>query len=311
MKKTVIILPLLLVVFIIGFIPVTTSVGVRVNATYFNLFQQLEVAHNWIKWQPELKRLASKGALKVDSSKTGFQIKGGDVVFNVKYDNSNNFSIHEVKNNKEFNYKYAIGPDSSANSAIVLVSFKTNLLGYWRAKYNGRGINQTAILHLKAFMESTKLYYGFSIERKQTTGKLILVKNEVVCKNNQFTEINKIVKELNDLVVKHQLQVVNAVQMQNTALAADSVRVMVGLPVNKKATVQGNVVYMNMPPGKILVGTFSGKYKDKQKIYDAMQSYIQDNYLHPLIQPYERFPDNKLPVSDNEIINMQVVIPYI
>ncbi|MEN0054588.1 MAG: hypothetical protein AAGC65_13025 [Mucilaginibacter sp.] len=310
MIKKVIILAFLLITVIVGFIPVTASVGVHINAQYVNLLQQLQVAHNWIKWQPQLKQAGSD--FKVDSTSQGFHIKAHGTVLKVKFDNSSSFTVTQLINDKQAEYNYTVGPDSSINNAIIIVSYKTNLLGYWRSKFSDQGIKDNPVWNVKAYMEDTQLYYGFKIERRQTEGKLMLVKKMTVPKTGWYSQSNQAQVALNNFINNNQLHPVDVVQVQVTNIPADSVQLMVGIAINKKANVAGTPLQLQqMPAGKILVGYYRGLYKNKQKIYGAMQLYIQDKYLHSLILPIEKFTDNKLPQSDNDIVNMQVIIPYI
>ena len=310
MIKKVIILAFLLVTVIVGFIPVTTSVGVHINAQYVNLLQQLQVAHNWIKWQPQLKQ--AEGGFKVDSTSQGFQIRAQGTALKVKFDNSSSFSVTQTSLGKQAQYTYTVGPDSSINDAIIIVSYKTNLMGYWRSKFSDQAIKNNPVWNLKAFMEDTRLYYGFKIERQQTEGKQVLVKRMTVPKTGWYSQGGQAQAALNNFISNNQLHALGGVQIQATTIPSDSVQLMVGIAINKKAKVAGTPLQLlQMPAGKILVGYYQGAYKNKQKIYSAMQLYIQDKYLHSLILPIEKFTDNKLPQSDDDVVHMQVIIPYI
>ena len=68
---------------------------------------------------------------------------------------------------------------------------------------------------------------------------------------------------------------------------------------------------MHMPGGKVVVGDYHGKYSERQKVYTAMEKYIQDHALQKQVAPFERYLDNKVPAGDNDMVNMQVNYPVL
>lgn len=303
------ILLLFIIIAAISLIPFNKQVPIKVNASYFNCYQQLFTPGNWKKWHPDIKKDSS--VYKENLSSKGFKIIIPEECFLVTKQDSYNLLVSRVNNNKEFNYSYTVIPTSQGLATIIVVTFKMNVLTYLTTFFKDDDLKNSGINSFKNYMENTRLYYGFVIRKEQTPEKLIAVKRMTFLKNDLYLQCKLMQAKLKDFVSQNNLKVIYPLQLQYVSHIGDSVQIMMGLPVNKKVTiVNNNTGYMNMPRGKILVGYFKGIYKDKEKLYNAMRLYMNDNYIHPMILPFERFENNKLPESDSSMVDMRVIIPY-
>jgi effector-binding domain-containing protein len=90
----------------------------------------------------------------------------------------------------------------------------------------------------------------------------------------------------------------------------DSLRMMIGLPVNKPAVSAQNVIFMQLPAhGRMLVGYYTGKYGGRDKLYLAMKTYLTDHHLASPEDPYEKYLDDKIPANDSSLVHLQVNFP--
>lgn len=313
MKKSVLLFLLLIVLIAALIIPFNEQVTIKINASYFNCYQQLFTPGNWKKWQPDLNKAYSTdpSAYKEIPTVKGFEISTPGVYFSVKQQDSYNLLVKRISNNKELNYSFTIIPDSKGLTTTMVVTSGINGLTYLMKLFKDDDLKNTGINSFKNYMEDVRLYYGFLIKREQTPGKMVAAERKTFLKDDLYQQIGQIHHKLYDFVLQNNLKVIYPLQLQYVSHKGDSLQTIVGLPVNKKINILNNSVeYMNMPRGKILVGYFKGTYKDREKLYNAMQVYMNDNYIHPMIAPFEVFKSNKLPAGDSTIVDMQVVIPY-
>jgi effector-binding domain-containing protein len=310
MKRWVIIPVLLFIILITSFIPITRSVNLEINAPYFNVYRYIAAAENWIKWQPDLKIGASHRELKIDSTKTGFRITAPEITFSIENAGLNNFAVIKKEKGKEYSCNYLLVPQPKTNKTVIIAVHKTNVIGYIWSAVMGNDLEASPITNLKNYMEDTRLYYGFMIKKESTSGKLLAVKKGSFLAKDAYRQSNLLLNQLNNFVSEKDIKVVYPLQLQYVSRRNDSVGILLGLPVNKKTNVSDNIEYMVLPKGKVLVGYFKGAYKEREKLYAALQSYMNDNYIREMILPYERFSNDKLPSGDSTIVDMQIVIPY-
>lgn len=310
MKIWIIVIVVLLAAFIGSFVPVTKSDSFKINASYENVYRQFVSPKSWLNWQPDLKLAPKSGKVKIDSNKSGFQITAPSLEFSLQNIGLGNFEITETRNGKLSNFSCILTPENTSNKTLATVISKTNLFGYLSGFISNSHDRRSPIPELKTYMEDTRLFYGFTIRKELTQEKLIVVKKGTFLSSRLYQQSGEMLNQLNNVILKNKLKIVSPLQLQYVVATKDSMQIMMGFPVDKKATVASGITYMTMPRGKILAGDFNGVYKNKEKLYAAMRQYMRDNYIRPLIQPFERFDSNKLPASDTSRVNMQLIVPY-
>jgi len=309
MKTRTIVIVVLLAAFISGFIPLTKSDSFKINAPYDNVYRQFISPKAWLNWQTDLKRVSNPHNIKIDSSKSGFRIIAPAIAFDLQNLGLGNFVVTQTQNNELYNYSYILTPEGTSNKTLATIVSKIHLFGYI-SSFIIKDDKQSPIAGLKSYLEDTRLYYGFMIRKELTTEKLIAVKRGSFINSGLYQQTGKMLNQLNGYILKNKLKMISPLQLQYVTITKDSVQVMLGFPVDKKAATVNDIEYMAMPKGKILVGYFNDYYKNKEKLYNAMRQYMRDNYIHPMIQPFERFDNNKLPAGDSSIVNMQLIVPY-
>jgi hypothetical protein len=310
-KKTQLIAPLLIfAIFLGGFIPVTQTKSTQIDAPFFNIYQQINSPANWLKWQPCLK-ITDRNNIKIDSSKLGFQIKSTSFEVDLERIGIAEFLVAETRAGKKYYINYILLPETNTNRTTCVAKIKTNVFYCLWAIIKSGNNARSSLFELKNYLENSRLYYGFLIEKKRAPDNLIAVKKGKFLAADKYHQGMLLYNYLNQYIKVNKLKLNGALQLQCISARQDSVVLMIGLPINKKAPISNGIEYMNMPGGKILVGHFRGEYNNKEKIYSAMQQYIIDNYLHALILPFEKFRNNKIPDDGNAIVDMQVVIPYL
>ena len=95
-----------------------------------------------------------------------------------------------------------------------------------------------------------------------------------------------------------------------TRLPNDSILFMTGIPTVTYAKPWGFINYMQMPMGGSLATTFfKGPYKEREKVYAAMEQFVKDKELSKASLPYEMLLNNQLPSSDTSMVSLKVCYP--
>jgi effector-binding domain-containing protein len=82
-----------------------------------------------------------------------------------------------------------------------------------------------------------------------------------------------------------------------------------GIPVNKFVKSSEDVKCVHIPKGRMLTGEYEGRFGERQKIYETFGKYARDHYLENVGAPFETYLNNKLPVSDSDIVHFKLYYP--
>jgi effector-binding domain-containing protein len=307
MKKGIIVLVVLILV---GFIPFQQRRTVSIKSNYFDVCQQLIAAGNWKRWVPEISSKAVT-QIQTDTFNSGFLITTPNQAFKVKSISGNTYNVVRTLNHIDYHYTYTVVPAIKGNNTAVVIDAKTNVFKWLVSQIEQSAEPDALVLNLKSFMEDAKRYYGFTINEKNVAESYIAVKKETIATKNKYPEINKAVKGLNSFIEQNNIKAIQPIYGSYYPYKADSLQILIGIPVNKQLNPTTAVSFMRMPGGKVVVGDYQGKYGERQKVYAATEKYIQDHFLQKQIAPFERYLDNKVPANDSDIVNMQINYPVL
>jgi effector-binding domain-containing protein len=307
-----IVLLLFITIIIIGLIPFNKQVVVKINASYFNCYQQLGKAESWEKWNPDINKGVSNDSLlcKLNNTSKGFKLTIPNGYFDVKMQYSGNILVKRVINGNDFNYSYIIIPGANVLTTNVIATFKSSVIKYFILALEKDDLRKTAILDFKKYMEDTKSFYGYVITSALLKERKVIVNRKTVLKKQIYTETSALQNQLHNYILSKRLIQAGQVMVQYIPKAGDSIQITIGIPVNKKITTDNGFLYMQIPPTKVLLTDFKGKYSEKQKAFAAMGRYIQDRYLHGMSSPDEVFISN-LPVSDDSEVEFRLMYPIL
>ncbi|WP_184545425.1 GyrI-like domain-containing protein [Mucilaginibacter sp. FT3.2] len=307
MKKAII---AVIVLIVIGFIPFQQKSIVNIKAGYFDVCQQLLLAGNWIKWQPDINNTPPQ-QVKTDNIHSGFLITIPNQVFKMVSGSANTFDINTTITGVNYHYLYTVVPRDIYNNGAVIITANTNLFKWLITKFKPNEKPDGLIQNLKAFMENAKLYYGFTIKEKNVAETYMAVKKETILLAGKYPQIGKAFNDLNSFIAQKNIKATQPISGTYYLRGKDSIQMLIGISINKEINSGNGIAIMRMPAGKVVIGDYKGKYGERQKIYNAMEKYIQDNFLAKQVAPYERYLDNKLPAGDNDTVNMQVNYPVL
>lgn len=311
MKKKIILFSLLFVFLIICFIPLTQQKTIVIKASFYNVYQQLANVSQWQKWRKDIRKVYLTDSAKISNKQdtSGLKITYADFKLTVKPVNGYSFQVNEQANNKVFEYVYTVLPEKSATETKITIRESVNMLHYALNGFKTKLLTETHITDFKEFMENVNLYYGYDIVKTKITDTAIIVLRRMVLAKNKFSEAQKSINLLRNFAADNGLRQTQPFIAQFLPRGNDSMRLNIGIPVNKKVAVKKPIDYMEMPAGNTYTAKFHGPFSEKTKIYTAIQRYFNDRHLQMPALPFETYLDNKLPLSDTSYINIRVNFP--
>lgn len=306
-------LPVLIVFIVLAaivLIPFDKEDVIRINAPYFNCYQQLTSPQNWEKWQSDINGIyqTDSALCKLSTSDNVFKIVIPDGSFIVQKQSSTNLAVKKSEHNKTLSYDCSIIPDTSDLVTSVVISYSTSVIKYAFSKLSGTDLHQADMYDFKKYMEDTKAYYGYYIKTDFLKAKKIVVSRKTVLTKNVWTEAAAMESQLYHYIAKKKLKQTTPLMLQYISQSHDSTQLMIGIPVDKTIKTDHEFLYMEIPASNTLMADFSGRYGDKQKAYTAVEKYLQDKHLHRKIAPLEVF-DSALPKNADETIMFRIVYP--
>lgn len=308
MKRKFIVLPLLLIIISSFFIPINQQENVSIKAPFIHICTSLLDPGNWEKWRPDLRQIMAENPDKItdQKGKNSLSIKYQKQSINVNFAGCI-FNINDSLGNATLHYSFTIIPEKAPDSVQVIVTRQTNVIRYLTGIFKKDPFKNTHVNDLKSFWETDSLRYGCNIFKiKVPDANLVEIKREVLVKD-KFTEAAKIKTELDQFMKTNRIKQMQPVIAQFLSAGKDSVKVNVGFFVDKKFKTQHDIMYVDMPKGgPLYCAKFTGKFKQRQIVYEGMKQYFADHSYQSVILPFEMYLDNKLPASDTDKVTIRI-----
>lgn len=316
--KIKILIPLILSGLLISIflIPVTEKSTISIAAPELAISQQLNSAENWGKWNVSLKKDLHQDSGKYqvinEYSLHTFSISTPQQSLLVKSPAGNSFDITNKKNNGTFHYNVLLNFDKKSNSTSLFIEEKIPLFTSIFSSSKKKNPDTSVFSYLKKYMETDSLYYGFSIGIRNVVDTNIVFLTRHITLKEKFVAPPAIFKELLEFTTANHLAVTQPFILQYNQLPPDSLNIIAMLAVNKILPKKSSVNFMTMPiKGRMLVGYFKGKFKDRIQLQIAIQRYILDKNIYSILGSYEKYLNNKLPENDDSIVKIEMYFPIL
>lgn len=310
MKKKIILLILLLIIILLFFIPFNQQKTILIKSPFLNTYSLLANPAKWKKWRSDLRKvmIADSNKISVKKDTNSFLVKHENEELEVKFE-GNTFQIDETSNGKNASYRYSLIPvaDKFLNKTIIVVNNKTNGLNYVIGKFKAPSFSDTHIDDFKNYMETDSLHYGFKIIKTGVPDSTLIVMQKEVSEKDKFTEAAKLLATLELYIKTNNVKQTQPVIAQFNQNMKDSVQVKVGLFINKEVKPGNGIEFTRMPKGGPLFAVkFKGEFSKRGEAYEALKEYFNDHSHQMALLPFETYLNNKLPVRNNDTINIQV-----
>lgn len=311
MKKGFIVAFLLLIcIAVVCLYPVTQNTTIPVSASFENTVIQVIHIENWKNWYPEIKEAyqqnPSQYRITKDTSKktdTIFISRKKIVIHAVT---PMSYQISELNGNSEKIFAFSVYPSDLPPKMNVLVVRKTPFIKSLLASKN----TDSPLNGLKNYLEDPRELYGFDIRMAEIRDPTIATTVFKIPVKEVFTKIQQGNTLLNHYINQKNLVKTGHISISYIPLDGDSMQLSVGIPVNGAADSIKGVKCLSLPiKGRVLVGNYTGKFSNRQKIYQAMTKYLTDHSLAIPAQSFERYLNDSVPTSDSSEIKMELNYP--
>lgn len=311
MKKGFIILIIFVIFSIASFFPVTQNSTIDISATFDNTILQIVHIENWKNWYPDIKESYTKNAdsysIEKDSSQKIYTIKVPDEKYIIQAITPMSYKINEEGSRMKDNFAFTVFPGGASGKMKIFLVNKTPLIF---ALLKSKNPGEDALNGLKSYLEDPKAFYGFDIQMAAIRDSVIASKVFRAQKKDIFFEIQNAYKDLMKYLNTQSLTKTGHVSISYISIPGDSLQITVGVPVNKLAAPGNGIQCLSLPAkGRVLVGTYQGKFSERKKIYIAMSKYLTDHTLSIPAESFERYLNDSIPTSGSFEIKMELNYP--
>lgn len=313
MKTISIASALLLILCLVSLIPVSQTTQLTIMASFDNTVSQVMQPGNWKNWYPNIKksRLADPSSYRLNENKSArtFTITAGGDSFHIDQRTPLSYRVHAVTDGRPAVFAFAVLPMRSPDRTEIVVGTRTRLLYRLLRFVRPPSPGVAAIIGLRSYLEDVQAFYGYPIAIRKVTDTVYLTAQALLGRHDLFKRIPGLFSEIDRFIRDKDLRIADDPAVSYGPLQKDSLHVMAGIPVNRMVAADGPVTCMQMPKGRMLVGRYDGAFAGRAALYAGMQRYMADHHLSAVADPFERYTDRRLPVSDSSTIHIELYFP--
>jgi hypothetical protein len=301
-KKIIIAAGLIVLVFVLSFIPFTNKRKVVIKASLYDVAKQINDLNNWKKWY---------AGFEADSIKISGSFNSDQSAITSAY----SYTLHHLnplavsltrKNNSSSSSIVEITPLTDSTT-VVAWNEKIIIFEMIKRSIKPQYSRQRNLDNLKRFMEDVTYKYGFLIKIVPVKDTLILTAETELIDNTSTHIVSNLYNLLQNFIKQHNLPAEKK-YFYKTELSNN--KIAVGIPVYKQATNSGNIKFLQLPDnGRLVEGNYSGKISDKKSIYTAINNFMRDQHLKQVAQPLEQYNIADTILQLNSDVNIKVYYP--
>jgi len=315
MRKTTL-LAILIILFIgifgfSAFYPQTYRHEIKVPVSVNKTPEHIINAKNLAKWW--LPFATGDSSREIISSTPHQKVSLGNDYIEVLESNSVNTMIIAGNENSARTIVLQVTPDNvDINNSSVTLIYKSTLL---RKLFGEDDIIKNALASLnnfKTYLGSTKLIYGYDIQRVKVKDTAFIFGSDTVPSNQKLQGTISLYKKLVDFS-KEKKAVYNGVRIfHSQAIEGNKVILFAGIGIENPITTNpgDKFQYKGMPGGKnLLVVEYEGKYSEIPDIYSSLKKYIEEHKLVSMAIPFEKFISEGFGFADSQQVKVLVTYP--
>jgi effector-binding domain-containing protein len=315
-RKFLLVVLLILVALICFFLFAPVTFGIKkqlvIAAPIINVSGQVTDLRNWHHWNTLLKNKDSAQFKISDiTNQTNSWLRVDSVEYLVLHYSPASITIKESERDKKIYHSIFLFPDSNiANTKVIWIE-NLSPLAWLKEKIKSSGIVEKNLSNLKNYFEDPVEYYGFDIRTRKIVDTLEVTEIVTTSNANRLHELGRIYNKIVAYSNRNNLGITDSTpRMANFhEMLNDSVRIMAAIPVSKKAAVENNLTYFEMPrEGRMIFARYEGDYPGLQKLYKSMDRFMADKNLKPSAAGYERFLNN--PKNAQDSLHMKIELCY-
>lgn len=216
------------------------------------------------------------------------------------------------KGNKRQFLFTAVTDTNELDACKIKLHYKCSLLDNWLDKGGLIKEAKKSLENLKAYMEDTKQFYGYTIEETTVADTAFIFRSATVPIAKKRAATKELFEQLIEYSNANNGGYTGARIFYSIPYGKDMTMLFASIGVsNMIVTKPGEPVqYKRMPFGKnLLMATYQGPYKDIDKVYLALENFKTDHKLSSMAIPYQKFLSDGYDFADDQIVQMKVYYP--
>jgi len=208
---------------------------------------------------------------------------------------------------------FQVEPDNvEMNHSVVSLIYKNTL---FKELFSNDRVTKNAaqsLTNFKAYLESTKMLYGYDIQKVLVKDTAFIFGSDTVLTNDKAKGMENIYAKLLDFA-KQKNAIYNNVRIfHSQKLGTDQTILFAGIGIKEpiKTEASDKFQYKGMPGGKnLLVAEFNGPYSEVSKVYVSLKQYLDEHKLIAMAIPFEKFVSEGFSFADSQRVNLIVTYP--
>ncbi len=317
MKRRIVVIVFIFLLVSVGvlfFAPITFAIKkqITISASITAVADQITDLRNWPNWNEELKKEnipSLQNAAQIN--KTRSHLHYANVSYDLIRQSAAAVLVKVDDNGAKKYHSIFILPDSNINFTTVFWIENLSPASWIKEKIHSSGKIEVNLNSLKNYMEDPRQYYGFNIILGKVEDSVVITEITTVAKNNKSKTLSALYQDIVSKANANNIRIdeTNSRIAHFYQIGKDSLRIMAAISVDKRQNPKNDLDFLEMPPqGKMLYGYYEGAYNGIQKLYYAMNKYMDDKHLKLIAVPYEKYLSN--PRSAEDSLHMKIKLCY-
>ena len=228
---------------------------------------------------------------------------------------SNSLNTRFVAGNKDASKELLLQvlPDNDEmNHSVVSLIYKSTLLKKLFATDELAKNAEQSLDSFKTYLQSTKLIYGYDIQKVLVTDTAFIFGSDTVSANDKVKGMEDLYARLIDFA-KQKNAIYNNVRIfHSQKLGSDKTILFAGIGVKDPLKTDPNdkFQYKGMPGGKnLLIAEFNGPYSEVANVYASLKQYVEEHKLIAMAIPFEKFISEGFGFADSQRVSLIVTYP--
>ena len=252
------------------------------------------------------------GSISFDSSNK--KISNGE--YQVQIKNQSLYSSLLIYSNSKKEKQFIISalPDTAKNSITSLsIIYKSSYFKKWFGQDDLTKNALSSFNNFREYIEDSKRVYGYEIKPVKVVDTLFLFERKTVQQVDKRQEMKSIFENLIAYAAKNNLGY-NGNRIFYSQKTGDNITLFASIGITREIEIPENaaVEIKRMPfEKKLLEATYQGAFGESNKVFDALEKFINDHYLATMGIPYQKFISDGYDFADDQVVQMKVYYPIL
>lgn len=252
------------------------------------------------------------GSVSFDSSNK--KISNGE--YQVQIKNQSLYSSLLIYSNSKKEKQFIISalPDTVKNSITSLsIIYKSSYFKKWFGQDDLTKNALSSFNNFREYIEDSKRVYGYEIKPVKVVDTLFLFERKTVQQVDKRQEMKSIFENLIAYAAKNNLGY-NGNRIFYSQKTGDNITLFASIGITREIEIPENAVVeiKRMPfEKKLLEATYQGAFGESNKVFDALEKFINDHYLATMGIPFQKFISDGYDFADDQVVQMKVYYPIL